>query len=99
MTLLGMRQGAAISLSLSFIVWLSPVAHHTGHVSTMAQGFGYLFAGLGPFVLGWLPQASGLLTGPLLELIFLVEYQLVIGYFASLAHHVRPRYTPSTAIV
>src|SRR5699024_4899825 len=29
MTLLGMGQGAAISLSLSFIVWRSPDAHHT----------------------------------------------------------------------
>src|SRR5699024_8121953 len=99
MTLLGMGQGAAISLSLSFIVWRSPDAHHTGHVSTMAQGFGYLFAGLGPFGLGWLHTATGSWTAPLLALIILLVFQLVIGAFASQDRHVRARSTHTREVV
>ena len=99
MTLLGMGQGAAISLSLSFIVWRSPDAHHTGHVSTMAQGFGYLFAGLGPFGLGWLHTATGSWTAPLLALIILLVFQLVIGAFASQDRHVRARSAHTREVV
>ncbi len=91
MTLLGMGQGAAISLSLSYIVWRSPDAHHTGHVSTMAQGFGYLFAGLGPLGLGWLHTVTGSWTAPLIALLALLVLQLVSGAFASQDRHVRAR--------
>lgn len=52
MTLLGLGQGASISLSLTYIVWRSPDTHHTGQLSTMAHGFGYLLAGLGPSASG-----------------------------------------------
>ncbi len=91
MTMLGLGQGVAISLSLSYIVWRSPDAHHTGHVSTMAQGFGYLFAGLGPLCLGWLHTATGSWTAPLIALIVLLVFQLVSGSIASLDRHVRAR--------
>ncbi|XQN47536.1 MFS transporter, partial [Glutamicibacter creatinolyticus] len=59
MTLLGLGQGASISLSLSYIVWRSPNTHFTGHLSTMAQGFGYLLAGLGPIGIGALHGLTG----------------------------------------
>lgn len=91
MTLLGMGQGVAISLSLSYIVWRSPDAHHTGHVSTMAQGFGYLFAGLGPLGLGWLHSVTGSWAAPLIALLVLLVFQLVIGGIASQDRHVRAR--------
>lgn len=93
MTLLGLGQGVAISLSLSYIVWRSPDAHHTGHVSTMAQGFGYLFAGLGPLGLGWLHTITGSWTAPLVALLILLVFQLVIGAVASQDRHVRARGT------
>ena len=48
MTLLGLGQGASISLSLSYIAWRSPDARQTAQVSTMAQGFGYLLASPDP---------------------------------------------------
>lgn len=91
MTLLGLGQGAAISLSLSYIVWRSPDTHHTGHVSTMAQGFGYLFAGLGPIGLGWLHTITGSWSVPLIALVVLLVFQLIIGGFASQDRHVRAR--------
>lgn len=99
MTLLGMGQGAAISLSLSYIVWRSPDAHHTGHVSTMAQGFGYLVAGLGPLGLGWLHAVTGSWTVPLIVLIVLLVFQTVIGGLASRDRHVGGRYQGRTVIV
>lgn len=99
MTLLGLGQGAAISLSLSYIVWRSPDAHHTGHVSTMAQGFGYLVAGLGPLGLGWLHTVTGSWTVPLIVLIVLLLLQTIIGGLASRDRHVGGRYQGRTVIV
>ncbi|MPV51163.1 MFS transporter [Pseudactinotalea sp. HY160] len=86
MTLLGLGQGAAISLALSYIVWRSPDAHHTGQVSTMAQGFGYLLAGLGPIGLGALRSATGGWTVPIAALGVMLVAQLIAGVAAS-----RPR--------
>lgn len=83
MTLLGLGQGVAISLALSYIVWRSPDAHHTGQLSTMAQGYGYLFAGLGPIGLGALHGITGEWTVPLLGLGVLLGIQLLAGLVAS----------------
>lgn len=82
MTLMGLGQGAAISLSLSCIVWRSPDTRHTGHVSTMAQGLGYLLAGLGPIGLGALHAATGRWTLPLAVLLALLVCQGVAGVLA-----------------
>ncbi|WP_220471745.1 CynX/NimT family MFS transporter [Tomitella gaofuii] len=91
MTLLGLGQGAAISLSLTYIVWRSPDTHHTGHVSTMAQGFGYLFAGAGPLAMGAVHTATGGWAVPLLVLGLLLALQLAAGAIASRDVHVRAR--------
>lgn len=88
MTLLGLGQGGAISLSLSYIVWRSPDARHTAHVSTMAQGTGYLLAGLGPLGLGLLHTATGGWTVPIVVLLALLVVQLVAGVAASRDRHV-----------
>jgi len=88
MTLLGVGQGASISLSLSYIVWRSPDARHTGHVSTMAQGCGYLFAGLGPIGLAALHGVTGGWALPLSVLSVLLVPQIVTGVLASRERHV-----------
>lgn len=95
MTLLGLGQGACISLSLSYIVWRSPDTEHTGQLSTMAQGFGYLVAGLGPLGMGALYAATNSWTAPLITLGVLLIAQLVAGIIASrpvyiLVHHTKP---------
>ncbi|MDN6534729.1 MAG: MFS transporter, partial [Yaniella sp.] len=92
MTLLGLGQGACISLSLSYIVWRSPDTEHTGQLSTMAQGYGYLVAGLGPLGMGALYSATGSWTAPLVTLGILLVVQLGAGIVASrpvyiLGHH------------
>jgi CP family cyanate transporter-like MFS transporter len=83
MTLLGLGQGASISLSLSYIAWRSPDARHTAQVSTMAQGFGYLLASLGPIGIGAVHTASGSWTVPLVVLAALLVPQLIAGVLAS----------------
>ena len=88
MTLLGLGQGASISLSLSYIAWRSPDARHTAHVSTMAQGFGYLLASLGPIGIGLLHTASGNWTVPLIVLGALLVPQLFAGALASRERYV-----------
>ncbi|MEV1026742.1 MFS transporter [Streptomyces sp. NPDC050264] len=88
MTMLGLGQGASLSLSLTYIVWRSPDAKHTGHVSMMAQGFGYLLAGLGPIGLGALHTATGGWTVPLMALIGLLVLQMWAGALASRDRHV-----------
>ncbi|MDX6421403.1 MAG: transporter, family, cyanate transporter [Trebonia sp.] len=83
MTLLGLGQGASISLSLSYIAWRSRDARQTAQVSTMAQGFGYLLASLGPIAVGAIHAASGSWTVPLVVLAALLVPQLVAGVLAS----------------
>jgi CP family cyanate transporter-like MFS transporter len=83
MTLLGLGQGASISLALSYVAWRSPDARHTAHVSTMAQGFGYLLASLGPIGIGAVHAVSGGWTVPLIVLAALLVPQLIAGALAS----------------
>lgn len=83
MTCPGLGQGGAISLSLTYIVWRSPDTHHTGRLSTMAQGFGYLFAGLGPIGLGALHVLTGEWIFPLTVLGVLLIAQLLAGVIAN----------------
>ena len=89
MTLLGFGQGAAIALSLTYIVLRAPDARHTAHLSTMAQGIGYLLAGLGPIGLGMLHAAVGGWVVPVVALILVLVVQAVAGAAASREHHVR----------
>jgi MFS transporter, CP family, cyanate transporter len=97
MTLLGLGQGASISLSLSYIAWRSPDTSHTAHLSTMAQGFGYLLASLGPIGIGAIHAASGNWTVPLIVLAVLLVPQVIAGTGASRERHVlaRPKHTSS----
>jgi len=85
MTLLGIGQGSAISLSLSYIVWRSRDPHHAAQLSTLAQGIGYLFAGLGPIGLAALHTATGSWALPLAALIGLAVLQVLAGARASRA--------------
>ncbi len=88
MTALGLGQGAVIALSLTYIVLRSPDARHTAHVSTMAQGIGYLLAGFGPLALGALHSVTGGWAVPVITLIVLLIPQLLTGAAASRERHV-----------
>ncbi len=88
MALLGIGQGASLSLGLSYIVWRSPDVHHTGQLSTMAQGFGYLLASLGPLSLGALHAVTDDWVGPIAALCALLTAQLIAGAVASRERHI-----------
>jgi MFS transporter, CP family, cyanate transporter len=88
MTLLGLGQGASLSLSLSYIAWRSPDTRHTAHVSTMAQGFGYLLASAGPIGIGAVHGLTGSWTIPLAVLAALLVPQVLSGALASRERHV-----------
>jgi MFS transporter, CP family, cyanate transporter len=88
MTALGLGQGATISLALGYIVARSPDHAHTGQLSTMAQGAGYLIACLGPLGLGLLHSATGSWTVPMLALTAVLVVELITGLQASRDRHV-----------
>jgi CP family cyanate transporter-like MFS transporter len=88
MILLGLAQGACISLAIAYIVARSPDHEHTGRLSAMAQGFGYLLACLGPVALGAVHNATGSWTVPLIVLIAALGAQVAAGLQASRPRHV-----------
>ncbi|MEU6850659.1 MFS transporter [Actinacidiphila alni] len=88
MTALGLGQGLAIGLALGYIVARSPDAHHTGRLSTMAQGVGYLIACLGPLGLGLLHSASGGWTVPVVVLLGVLVAQTAAAYGAGRDRHI-----------
>lgn len=67
-TALGIGQGIAITLALSYIIARAR-DHHIAHLSTMAQSGGYLIASTGPFILGALHGLTSSWTLPLLVLV------------------------------
>lgn len=91
MTMLGLGQGASIALSLSYIVLRSPDARHTAHVSTMAQGTGYLLAGFGPLGIGLLHSVTNGWVVPIVVLVALLVGQFLAGSAASRERHVLRR--------
>jgi CP family cyanate transporter-like MFS transporter len=66
---LGVSQGASLSLALLAIVLRSADADTAAALSGMAQSGGYLLASLGPLVMGLLHSATGGWTAPLLFLL------------------------------
>ena len=83
MALMGLGQGASISLALSYIVWRSATVHHSRFVSTMAQGFGYLFASLGPICAGALYGRTGGWAAPGVMFYGLLAIQITAATLAS----------------
>jgi CP family cyanate transporter-like MFS transporter len=57
--LLGLGQGGAFSLALTLIVLRSKDAHVAANLSSMAQGFGYTLASLGPLAVGIVHDQTG----------------------------------------
>ncbi len=83
MTFMGIGQGAAISLALTFIVARSHDPVQAAQLSTMAQGAGYLIASVGPLGMGAVHDLTGGWTVPLLVLLVLLVPELIAGLLAS----------------
>ncbi|GGV11844.1 CynX/NimT family MFS transporter [Streptomyces spectabilis] len=89
MSLLGLGQGAAISLALLFLVQRAPDARHVAQLSSMAQCFGYVLAATGPAILGAVHDVSHDWTIPVVVLLVLLVPQVVVGLGAARDGHVR----------
>jgi CP family cyanate transporter-like MFS transporter len=91
MVLIGLGQGAALGLGLSFILLRSTNPGHATELSAMAQTFGYLLSALGPVGLGVIYDLSGGWTWPLAVLLVLLVPSLATGLGASRNRCVLPR--------
>ena len=78
---------SVFSLALAVIALRARTAEDTARLSGMVQGFGYLLAGVGPFLFGLLHEISGGWTVPWLMLTVVYISQIVLGALAG-----RPRY-------
>jgi CP family cyanate transporter-like MFS transporter len=81
--LIGLGQGAAFPLSLTFLVLRTHSHRETAQLSTMMQSIGYLIAGLGPLVFGALHAATNSWRGPLIFVLVLFVPELVVGLRAA----------------
>jgi MFS transporter, CP family, cyanate transporter len=79
---------SVFSLALAVIALRARNSHDTASLSGMAQGFGYLIAGTGPFLFGLLHDVTDGWTVPFGMLMGVLALQLVAGVLAGRAGHV-----------
>jgi CP family cyanate transporter-like MFS transporter len=89
--LLGLSQGASLSLAIFFTVARAPDPIAAASLSALAQGGGYLLATTGPLAVGLLHQATGGWNVPIALLLVLCVAELVSGWLAG-----RDRVLPTT---
>lgn len=77
---------SVFSLALTVIALRASTAERTASLSGMAQGIGYVIAGIGPFLIGLLHEATGGWDVPFAVLLAVVVAQSVTGALAG-----RPR--------
>ncbi|GLW08176.1 hypothetical protein Misp01_33060 [Microtetraspora sp. NBRC 13810] len=87
MALLGVGQGAAISLATIFVVLHSAGAGHAGRLSGMAHCAGYTLAATGPLAFGAVHQVTGGWAVPLLLMAALALPQAAVGAGAAGRRH------------
>ena len=88
--LLGVAQGGLFPLALMVIVLRSPDAHVTRHLSSMAQGVGYILASIGPLLAGLLHASMHSWTGVTVLFLGLGAAMLAAGLGAGRARHIQP---------
>jgi MFS transporter, CP family, cyanate transporter len=93
MLLLGVGQGAAISLAVYFVIARAETSAVAASLSALAQGFGYLLAALGPLTVGLLHSATHAWTAPVVFLLVATGVELVVGLLAA-----RERTVPATRL-
>jgi MFS transporter, CP family, cyanate transporter len=86
--LLGLGQGAAFSLALTFFALRAPDPGHASALSGMAQSVGYLLAAGGPFLFGVLRDVTGAWKVPLALLLTVTICLLIAGIGAARDAHV-----------
>ena len=82
---LGLGQGAALSLAIYFTMARAPDPAAAASLSAFAQGTGYLVATAGPLTIGFLHVATGSWTIPIAVLLAVTGAQLLAGWLAARA--------------
>lgn len=85
--LIGVGMGV-FALALALIGLRARTAEDTAQLSGMAQGFGYLIAGTGPFLFGLLHDVTGGWTVPWIMFLVVYVLQIVLGALAGRARYV-----------
>ncbi|OYD09871.1 CynX/NimT family MFS transporter [Paludifilum halophilum] len=80
--LIGLAQGACVSLSFAFFGLRTTTARQAAELSGMAQSAGYLLAAVGPFLIGWLFDGMHSWTLPLITLSVSCLFMLLTGWGA-----------------
>jgi CP family cyanate transporter-like MFS transporter len=80
--LLGLSQGASLSLAIFFTVARAPDAMTAASLGALAQGGGYLLATTGPLAVGLLHAATGGWNVPIALLLVLCIAELISGWLA-----------------
>jgi MFS transporter, CP family, cyanate transporter len=83
--LLGLGQGAALSLAIYFTMARAPDPAAAASLSAFAQGTGYLVATTGPLAIGFLHTMTGGWTVPVVALIAVTGVEFVAGWQAARA--------------
>ncbi|MCV7177917.1 CynX/NimT family MFS transporter [Mycolicibacterium sphagni] len=73
---------SVFSLAVTVIALRARTAEDTVQLSAMAQGFGYLLAGIGPFLFGTLHDVTGGWTAPFIMVLAVYVVQIALGVFA-----------------
>ncbi len=73
---------SVFSLALTVIALRARTPEDTVQLSAMAQGFGYLLAGIGPFLFGTLHDVTGGWTVPWMMVLGVYVVQMVMGVLA-----------------
>jgi len=81
-TAIGLGGGLLLALGLGYIVARAHTPHHVAHLSTMAQGTGYLIAATGPFIVGALHGLTSSWTVSLLVLVGALVPMVLAGFVA-----------------
>jgi MFS transporter, CP family, cyanate transporter len=79
---LGLSQGASLSLAIFFTVARAPDPMAAASLSALAQGGGYLLATTGPLAVGLLHAATGAWNAPVILLLVLCVAELAAGWLA-----------------
>lgn len=85
---LGVGAGSALPLAMMFFTLRTRDAMEAARLSAMAQSLGYLLAGLGPPVFGWLYDVTGGWVAPLSMLLVVCACLLLAGAGAARNEHV-----------
>ncbi|MFM6939951.1 MAG: MFS transporter, partial [Rhodoluna sp.] len=79
---IGLGQASTFPMSLSIIGTRASTRAQTTQLSAMAQGWGYLLAALGTFVVGFIANAAGSWVPSVVMLCALTALQVGVGFYS-----------------